>query len=340
MAYDPADLRLPPWLLRLLDWLVRIEIPLGRRWRFGMTRPGALLAAVLLGLWLAAFYSGNNLLYLCGAVLTALTASSLWQAAAILRSVPPLAGHLPSSSVAGEPFLFSERLPALPATAALIDMTWPDSGLEFEMQMRLEKQVLIRGMIRPVQRGLFRLERLQLTTNAPLGLWRLFLLRKEPFEWAVLPRPVPWTFEHAGAGRRAHLLEGDDLRDLRSYVPGDTLSRIHWRKAASDMAHWSVKRFEQQAGGREEELLRVDLRVPGSADAAVQFEQLLGRAWFWIEARLNGHGRIRVILGQHHFEPAEAGQRQALIRAIAAATPQQRPPAGDGGTLLSLVGQP
>ncbi|RMG81653.1 MAG: hypothetical protein D6712_15870, partial [Chloroflexi bacterium] len=73
MAYDPADLRLPPWLLRLFDALVRVRLPVGPKWRLGLTRPGVMYALALFGIWAAAFYSGNNLLYLCGSVLLAIS---------------------------------------------------------------------------------------------------------------------------------------------------------------------------------------------------------------------------------------------------------------------------
>jgi len=339
MAYDPSDLRLPNWLLRLLDWLVRIELSAGR-WRFGMTRPGVMLAGVLVGLWLASFYSGNNLLYLCGAMLTALVFSSIWQAVRLLKSVPGLTGSLPAFSVAGEPFIFRESVPGEVPGAALVDISW-NAGPAFDagMQMRLEEPITIRGMIRAEERGLYRPERMVLETSAPLGLWRLSMMREETFEWSVLPRPVPWVFDHVGGKRSTRILEGDELRDLRSYVPGDTLSRIHWRKAASDMSNWSVKRFEQHEGGRQEELLRIDLRLPSGRDAAGQFEQLLGRAWFWIESRRYEQGRFRVILGQQYFDPGDTEGWLALVRALADARPEQRPPEGEGGILLSLAGQ-
>lgn len=336
MSYDPADLKLPRGLIRLLDWLVRIEIPIGRRWRFGMTRPGAMLAGVLFGLWAAAFYSGNNLLYLCGAMLTALPAASIWQTVRLLKKTPELSICLPSFTVAGEPFVFRHELPGVAVSSALVEIGWHAGSDKLDMQLRMESPILISGVLRHERRGMVQLDKQELSTSAPLGLWRLNMVRSEPATWAVLPKPVPWLAAGLVDGSRSRPFEGDELRDLRSYIPGDALSRIHWRKAASDMTRWTVKRFEQHEAQSIVELLRVDLRLPGTIPAD-QFELLLGRAWHWIETRLQGGGSFRVILGQHHFDPALPAQRESMIMALAAAVPQGMPPDGAGGTLLSLA---
>jgi len=338
MSYDPSDLRLPHWLLRLLDWLVRLQIPFGRHWHFGMTRPGVMLVAVLFGLWSAAIYSGNNLLYLCGSMLTALAIASLWQSTRLLAEAPSVSRELPEFTVVGEPYVLRKSITASQRHSAMIEVEWQSGEMApVAFQMRCEGSVLVSGMLKGSRRGLFIFQRQRLSTSAPHGLWRATLVRDDPAEWLVLPAPVAWNDTHAGGDGGSSPLEGEELRDLRSYIPGDAISRVHWRKAASDISRWSVKRFEQHDTVHEHELLRVDLRASDNIPAE-QFEMLLGRTWHWIESRLQlGRRKFTVILGQQRFEAEQPQQRAALMRALAIAVPQSAAPAGSGGTLLSLV---
>lgn len=220
MAYNPADLRLPSWLLRVLDALIRIEMPLAPAWRIGMTRPGVLLAGVLIGLWLAAFYSGNNLLYLCGAMLSALVLASIWQGVQLLKSVPLLAEFIPSATEAGDSYALHMPMPSDAARIGMVDVQWFGDKQEVPLQMRLEGSARLTGRLRADMRALIHLDRQRLTTAAPLGVWKISRWRDESRAWAVLPRAVAWAESISGNSQLSRPCEGDELRDLRSYVPG------------------------------------------------------------------------------------------------------------------------
>jgi len=341
MAYDPADLRLPSGLLRLLDVLVRLRISVSSAWKIGMTRPGVLLLAVLVGVWLAAFYSGNNLLYLCGTMLTALAIASVWQAVRLLKSIPCLAVNFPEYTQAEEAFVLRKVLPVVSPSIGLVDVIWHADVVDVQLQLRLDKSALLTGRLLAGQRGVFKLRKQTLATSAPLGLWQLSYTRDEALDWVVLPKPVLWQALMSGNVAERQVFEGDELRDLRGYMPGDPISRIHWRKAASDSARWSVKRFEAHENEIETMKLRIDLRVPGSVDAiagAKSFEYLLSQAWYWVEGHLKKDtSAVEVVLGHQQFEFSRPEQKQACIKALAMATPQQTAPVGQGGVLLSLV---
>lgn len=337
MAYNPADLRLPPWLLRSLDALIRIEVPLAPKWRLGMTRPGVLLAGVLIGLWLAAFYSGNNLLYLCGAMLSALVFASIWQGVRLLKSVPQLAEFIPSATEAGDSYALHMPMPSGSAGIGIVDVQWFGEKQAVPLQMRLEDSAQLTGRLRADMRALVHLDRQRLTTAAPLGVWKISRWRHESRTWAVLPRAVAWAENISGNSQLSRPYEGDELRDLRSYVPGDALSRIHWRKAASAASHWTVKRFEQHEPEIDTRKIRIDLRLPDSAETEL-FEAMLGRAWYWIDGHLRrGEERLEVILGQQQFDLISRRQREAFYLAMADASPESSAVAGEGGVLLSLV---
>mgnify|MGYP000350639483 CR=1 FL=1 len=159
MAYDPADLKLPHWLLRSLDLLIAISIPLGWSWRLGFTRPGIIFFAALLGIWAAAFYSGNNLLYLCGAMLTAISATALLHARRILRSFPdpvPLLPYLQHNSTT----IVHKQSNSELAAAAVVNVqcrygVGGDNEM-IELTGRCESgRMRLQGQIKPRQRGVF-----------------------------------------------------------------------------------------------------------------------------------------------------------------------------------------
>jgi len=303
-----------------------------------MTRPGVLLVGVLSGLWLAAFYSGNNLLYLCGAMLSALVFASIWQGVRLLKSVPLLNETLPSHTEASEPYLLRTPLKAGAPMIGEVELLWYNDEMSLPLQLRLEENALISGRLKAEQRALIRLEQQRLSTSAPLGLWRISHLRNESGIWPVMPKSIAWMKPGFEGSRRARRYEGDELRDLRGYLPGDMLSRVHWRKSALGMEQWSVKQFEQHDPSEDFHILRVDLRLPQAASESA-FEALLGRAWFWVDEHLRrGDQRVEVVLGQDRFDLAQAEQREMFFVALAGAMPQTHPPVGHGGLFLSLMG--
>ena len=302
-----------------------------------MTRPGIVYTAAWLGVWAAAFYSGNNLLYLCGAMLTAIMVAALLLSARLLRQLPELS--LPLLQ-AGDVTVVRQSLPGRIDAAAVLAISWSNAAGDFALSARCTPEgSQLFGRLRPEHRGWFERHMLLLSTAAPLGLYEVSLRRQQGGEMAVLPAPQPWPMAShsplAAIQTRQFLHEGDEWFDLRGYVPGDALSRIHWRKAAGDWQRWIVKRFHMPEAGEEELLLRVDLRLPAGREVA-EFESLLGRAWFWVRQARDAGGRL--VLGQQGFELADAQQYRQALRALAAATPEAQPAAGSGGLLLSLAG--
>ena len=334
MAYDPADLKLPSWLLRFLDLLIAIRIPLGWGWRLGFTRPGIILFSALIGLWAAALYSGNNLLYLSGAMITAMSLAAIVQTRRILKYFPDPAALLPLLQQNSVTVVRREAELLIPA-AAVVDINWHYGDGVFALSGRCEAgRLRLQGRIKAERRGLYRCQSLTLKSAAPLGLFQLELQRGDRGEVVVMPEPLSWQMDgqsvHADSGQQR--IGGDEWHDLRLYTPGDALAQVHWRKASGDISDWRVKRFALDAQEAPESILRVDLRMPAHADDAA-FEALLGRVWFWVLAQ-GENGTL--ILGQQRFELAEAMRSGALQRAIAGATSETDPAAGVDGLLLAV----
>lgn len=331
MAYNPADLRLPPWLLRLLDWLVRLELPLPAGRRIGVTRPGALYLGALIGVWAAALYSGNNLLYLCGAMLFALGAVALWQGFRLLGRVPALATALPLWIEAGRRQILQGALPETGLRGALVELQWQSDAGVLHARLRMAAQGSLTGHIMAARRGVVRFDRQRLETAFPLGLWRVMHSRREPAELLVMPLPVPWD-DPVGIIRR--LEHGDEWHGLREYVPGDMLSHVHWRKVGAADGAWSVKRFDRADPQEEGGILRVDLRLP-AAFGEQHFEQLLGKVWFWLREREHSK-QDGLILGSRTLELGDDAAWRSALAALAHAVPEKQEPAGSGGIFLSL----
>ena len=63
------------------------------------------------------------------------------------------------------------------------------------------------------------------------------------------------------------------------------------------------------------------------------FEQLLGRVWFWVKQQQAG---ARLLLGQDDFDLSDDEQYRQALKALAGATPESKPAAGSGGLLLRI----
>jgi len=336
MAYDPSDLRLPPWICWCLDALIRLRIPFAPRWHIGMTRAGALMFFSLLGLWSAALYSGNNLLYLCGGMLTSIACMAGFQGIQILRNLPMLGSALPDILEANTPYMLRKNIPTSSHASAMIEARWLSTAKPLHLHINMQSQhMTVMAKLHSSERANIALSKQCLSTSAPLGLWEISHQRCDPALFLVLPTPIPWTYtqtlgEHAISQR----IEGDEYDDLRAYVAGDSLARIHWRKSTLEPSTWRIKRFSQAQQTKQSRHLRVDLRCPKHASPH-DFERLLGMAWYALKSLGDEHD-IVFILGQKRFQLAQPKAYQAALQALAQAEVETMPPLAGKGMLLAL----
>jgi uncharacterized protein (DUF58 family) len=102
------------------------------------------------------------------------------------------------------------------------------------------KRAMWRARTRCRQRGRFQLGPVTATSGDPFGLFRKKILLASSQEIMVLPRVLPitnfalFTGGLPGRGRssRRAVQTTTNATTIRDYVPGDALSRIHWRSSA------------------------------------------------------------------------------------------------------------
>ncbi len=103
-----------------------------------MTRPGVIFVAALTGIWAAALYSGNNLLYLCGAALLALAAGAIWRGIRLLHGLPNLQAQLPLLEACAARVLREPLRMQQPDSPAVIAVKLPDEGGELFSRYALQ----------------------------------------------------------------------------------------------------------------------------------------------------------------------------------------------------------
>jgi uncharacterized protein (DUF58 family) len=126
---------------------------------------------------------------------------------------------------------------------------------------------LVRVNYRALTRGLQSIDRVQLSTNAPLGLFRAWTWLHLPLEALVYPaptrlRPLPPPAGLPRRSERERRLSGEEeWAWLRSFQDGDSLRSVAW-KAYARGAPLMVAHYDAPAGARRVLALRALRELP------------------------------------------------------------------------------
>ena len=226
------------------------------------TRQGLAFCAVALVMLIGAINYNNSLGYLLTFLLASLAMVSMLHA---YRNLAGLGLRLlpGESTFAGEPTLFMLTVDnrgqlRRPDVCASFKELSDSRGTEKRVaHFAVEADTLSHVELRPKTstRGWFALERVTLSTRYPLGLFRAWSNLDSTSRVAVYPKPAGVRELPASAESNA-LQDGssgqgnDDFAGLKSYVPGDSTRRIHW-KAVARGQDISVKLF---SGGTPTEM--------------------------------------------------------------------------------------
>ena len=338
-----------PAPLRVLDAIAGVwaKIRAWRRIRF--TAGGAAFTAGTMAVGFAAMNTGNNLLYLLlGSMLGFITVSS-WLSEQAIRDLR-VERRAPHAVTVGRElritYEVTNRKRRFPSLAVEIS----EDGLPekaFLAHVPPLGHATARSSNSFVQRGIYPLGTVTLSTGFPFGLFRKERDLELPGEVVVWPRSDRTVREpQHGAGRRPTAsimtrgLAGPrgEYRSLRDYRVGDDARDIHWRSSAR-LQTPVLREYEQD--GAETRWVCLDLSYEPGEPAEVAVEVAAS-----LLARAHRQGRpIALAAGDAVLEPGEG--RPHLERAMdilarvdfSADAPAPSPPVAPSSCVLVGVRQ-
>ena len=295
-----------------------------RSWRrIRFTTGGALFTTGSLAIGFAAVNTGNNLLYLLLGAMLGFIVLSGWLSERTLRQLE-IRRRTPRGVVVEGPtritYYVTNRKRRFPTLAVyLIDGGLPVPA--FISRVGAGDSVAVASENYFIQRGVYRLETLTLSTSFPFGLFtkeRDLPLPGELIIWPRSDRPVRLPTPPGGRGKHqsSHSTGGalgarGEYRGLREYRAGDDPRDIHWRTTARIGAP-VTKEYDQDAT----ETVRICLDTRGepgdAAEAAVEIAAALAA-----QAYRSGR-RFGITTCTSDLAPAlGSGQRERVLDLLA-----------------------
>jgi len=296
--------------------LPRPEQPWRRHLR--MTREGKAFIFVTLGVGIAAFNTGNNLLFLIlGFMLSLIVLSGVMSETAIrgLR----VSRRVPLRAFAGQQCLvelvLQNEKPRAPSYSLEIEDLAEDGPTErrcyfLKVGPGAEQAALYRRT--PQRRGTLRFVGFRVVTRYPFGIFEKWRLLTQPSELVVYPKLL--ATQELQQELRSHGLDaptyklgaGTEIAGLRNYESSDDARAIHWRRSAA-LGRLIVTERQSDASTQ----LTVLLDNVTTVDTE-QFELLVSRAATLVVAALS-RGLSAEVLAR--------GTRSQLLMGNAAADP-------------------
>ena len=250
-----------------------------RRIRF--TLAGALFSVGSLAIGFAAVNTGNNLLFLLFGAMLGFIALSGWLSELVLRQLE-IRRRTPRGVTVERPlritYYVTNRKRWFPTLAVyLIETGLPEPA--FIGRVGADESLAVGSENRFVQRGVYPLETLTLSTSFPFGLFtkeRDVPLPGELVIWPRSDRPVRLSVPPGGRGRPEFLDSSEgapaargEYRGLREYRVGDDPRDIHWKTTAK-IGTPVTREYDQDAN----ETIRICLDTRGepgeAAEAAIE----------------------------------------------------------------------
>jgi len=233
------------------------------------TKVGVLFIFITLGIGTAAFNTGQNILYIVLAfLLSTLLLSGIlsWLNFKGCRWRLESAERLRVGELNTVRLLLSNTKRWLPTYVLQFQLVARLSGQSGEVALddRLDPggKVRLSWSFRPRQRGLETIELRGMLSRYPFGFLRKTILESNRVDSLVWPArcELVWHTPAAGEAHRqgsdiSRAGEGNDLRNLREYRPGDALKQISW-KASAKINQLVVRETEDE--NRQAYCLEVD----------------------------------------------------------------------------------
>jgi uncharacterized protein (DUF58 family) len=294
-----------------------------RPWRRHLrtTREGKAFILVTIGVGLAAFNTGNNLLFLIlGFMLSLIVLSGVMSETAIrgLR----VSRRLPQRAFAGKVCLvelvLQNKKTRSPSYSLEIEDIAEDAPTErrcyfLKVGPGAEQAAAYRRTL--TRRGPMRFVAFRVATRYPFGIFEKWRMLSNPSELLVYPALLAdqelsqELQSHGLDAPSARIGVGTEIAGLRGYELGDDARAIHWHRTAS-LGRLVVT--ERQSDASSQLTLLLDNAQPSAADADAGFEHMVSRA-----ATLAVAGLARGL----SVEVIARGSRSSLLTGNAAPDP-------------------
>lgn len=301
------------WLVKRIPPASRIQLD-HRRIFIMPTRTGIWYALMLILMLLAAINYQNSLAY--GLTFLLLTVGLL----AILHTYRNVSGLILSAGVArsvfvGEPVQLRLRLESAGNAHQALGLGWDAVHLQ-QYDVSANGLTEVELTLPAESRGWLRAPRLRVESVFPLGILRAWSWLDLEQSALIYPRPLAGTMPllkgvqpHAeDAGVATQSAGVDDYQGLRSYQPGDSRQRLHW-KAYSRGQGLFVKDFTDLSG----QDLCLDFMALGG-----DIEERLSRLCYWVLELSQRHQPFALRL-PGFLSAVDSGDahREACLRALA-----------------------
>jgi uncharacterized protein (DUF58 family) len=316
-------------LVSALLMLIFIVPPLARSARLevkrfdfpvAVTSGGAIFLAIVAVVGLAAWNTGNNLLFMIFSLLFSTLFVGGVAARASLRDLI-VSARFPDHIFAGEaaPVIVTLRNAkrVLPSFSILVEARGPNESGKRRRRKRFTKRPLAYFTYVPhhaaaeqrveqlfMSRGHLLINGFELSTRFPFGFFRFRRrLRARNVDIVVYPKPVPVGDElhllPTYAGRLASIRRGvgQDLFSLRDYQPQDDLRHIDW-KATARSRNLTVREFSAEDERRITIVLDTrDLSDSDEENFPARFEAGVVQAASLLQHFVDERAEVRLMIG-------------------------------------------
>jgi uncharacterized protein (DUF58 family) len=287
------------------------------------TREGKAFVMVTLGVGVAAFNTGNNLLFLIlGFMLSLIVLSGVMSETAIrgvriARVVPQRAFARTTCLVE---LVLTNKKPRSPSYSLEVEDITEDGPAErrcYFLKIAPGGEQTAAYRRTPERRGLLRFAGFRIATRYPFGIFEKWRVLEAPGEMLVYPalltdRAVDQVEAISGSEAPTHRVgTGLEIAGLRGYQTGDDARTIHWKRSA---AFGRLVVVERESDASSQLTILLDNARPAQADAAYDraFEYAVSEAATLAVANVARGFSVEVLA---------RGKRSALVMPGASADP-------------------
>lgn len=282
------------------------------RRRLKITRQGQVFVAITFAVGIGALNTGNNLLFLClGLMLSIITVSGILSE----LNVVDLQVRLPYETlfVAGTPQFYefevhnTHKRRSVLAVAVRVKWRLQRDNAEPKAQDSVEakstvliikagQKLSVRGEMRFVERGDYRLREILFQTEYPFGLFRKTRVASDDARVVVAPRPeafapvMPHARTESGESEPNRVGNSIEPFDLREAQPDEDVRNVAWAKSAARGQMIAIRRASEVSDA-------VVLAVRPGASGEEQFEHALRLAAAFVRERMARGAATALVTG-------------------------------------------